>query len=185
MELNQKMLKNDQDKMLFLGANTPDGFVGFYNNIIEMYDLKKLYILKGGSGLGKSTFIKKFASHFANESKDFFMCSGDPNSLDGVVITSLGLGVIDGTHPHAIDPKFPGIVDEIVNLGEHIDWTKIKATREQLSELLETKKRLYETAFFNLSKARETHIQIEDIYKNAVDFDALGIKLKHILSKHS
>ena len=47
---------------------------------------------------------------------EFFHCSADPDSLDGVHIPALKLALIDGTSPHVIDPRFPGGFDESVNL---------------------------------------------------------------------
>lgn len=169
------------DKFLFLGANTADGFVGFYDKTIEMYDLKKLYILKGGSGIGKSTFIRKFAESFGNYNRDFIVCAGDPRSLDGIIIPALGIGIIDGTHPHLIDPIYPGVIDEIVNLGEHIDFNKITIDLQVLKNLQKQKALHYKRAYANLNSARQIHHQIESLYCGAVDFDGIDSKLAKII----
>ena len=169
---------------MFAGANTPDGFVGFYHQLADMYNLKKLYILKGGSGIGKSTFIKNFASAFPNEDKIFLVCSGDPDSLDGVILTDKKIAIIDGTAPHMVDPQYPGLVDEIINLGECIIPDKVKATRSQLDFFSNQKKQLYKIAFENMKKARELHYELEDAYSGAVDFDAVNLKLDKIIMQH-
>ena len=104
--------------------------------------------------------------------------------MDGVIITSLGIGVIDGTHPHAVEPAYPGIVDEIVNLGECIIWDKVSANREQIAELTSQKKQHYTIAFEHLKKAREVHHKIESKYTDAVDFDAVATKLEQVIAKH-
>ena len=171
------------DKFLFAGANTPDGFVGYYDRLVDMYNLEKLYILKGGSGIGKSTFIRKFADAFAQLDRDFFVCSGDPKSLDGVIIPDAKVGMIDGTHPHMVDPIYPGIIDEIVNLGEFIIPDN-KIDKRTLANLREQKARHYNDAFASLSAAREIHYKIEELYKGAVDFEAIDEKLKQIISKN-
>ena len=173
------------DKYLFFGANTADGFVGFFDQIAEMYSLKHLYILKGGSGIGKSTFIRKFAEAFATHNRDFLVCAGDPKSLDGVILPDLGIGIIDGTHPHPVDPIFPGVVDEIINLGEFIDKTRVTADKDTLKQLGKQKANHYKQATAHLAWAREIHYQIENFYKNAVDFDGVQKKLKQIISKHT
>jgi len=172
------------DKFLFLGANTADGFVGFYNKLIDMYDLKKLYILKGGSGIGKSTLITKFADAFTNHNRDFIICAGDPKSLDGVIIPYLRIGIIDGTHPHMIDPIYPGIVDEIINLGEYIDPSKVTANKRTVKELQQKKALHYKHAYAHLNSARHVHHQIEGFYKNAVNFDDINSKLTQIIMQH-
>lgn len=35
---------------------------------------------------------------------EYILCSGDPDSLDGVYIPALRLGYADGTAPHILDP---------------------------------------------------------------------------------
>ena len=169
------------DRNLFLGANTADGFIGFYDKIVDMYDLKKLYILKGCPGGGKSTFIRKFAEAFENHPREFLICSGDPNSLDGVIIPDLKLGIIDGTAPHTVDPKYPGVVDEIVNLGEFIDFKKVTAGRRTLKELYGKKAENYKKAYMHLAAARRIHRKIESLYKNAIDFEGINLKLSQII----
>ena len=47
-------------------------------------------------------------------------CSSDNNSLDGIVIPKLKIAILDGT-AHVVDPVFPGVVDEIINLGQFWD----------------------------------------------------------------
>jgi hypothetical protein len=172
------------DKYLFLGANTADGFVGFYDQLADLHNLKKLYILKGGSGIGKSTFIRKFAEAFKTYDRDFLVCSGDPKSLDGVIIHTLGIGVVDGTFPHPLDPIYPGVIDEIINLGEYIDFDKVKVDKQTLKTLSQKKSAQYKKAYKHLAIARDLHHKIESFYKNAVDFDSIEKRLQAIISKH-
>ena len=173
------------ERKLFLGANTPDGFVGYFDKIIEMYNLKKLYILKGGSGVGKSTFIKKFAEVFLAKDKtldvNYFYCSADPNSLDGAIIENLNVGIIDGTAPHITDPHYPGLIDEIIDLSQFIDPKKLACTREQIDEITAAKRKHYYNATAHLSKAREQHMQLEALYKPAVDFKRIDELLARLI----
>lgn len=141
--------------------------------MVDNYALKKLYILKGGSGVGKSTFIKKFSDAFQPTTTEFIMCSADPESYDGVILHDLGVAMIDGTFPHIVDPKFPGLVDEIIDLSQFLDPTKIKATRDELSSLMSQKTIHFKSAYAELHSAREVHKQIEAIMSSAMDFSAL------------
>lgn len=172
------------DKFLFFGANTADGFIGFYDKLVDMYDLKKLYILKGGSGIGKSTFIRKFADAFIKHNRDFIICAGDPKSLDGLIIPALKIGIIDGTHPHMVDPVYPGIVDEIVNLGEFIDFKKISIDKQTLKTLQQKKALQYKRAYASLNSARHIHHKIESFYKDCVDFESMNLKVSQIIMQH-
>ena len=173
------------DKYLFLGANTADGFVGFFNKIIDTYNLEKLYILKGGSGIGKSTFILRFADAFPKYSRDFLVCAGDPKSLDGVIIPDLKVGIIDGTFPHPVDPIYPGVVDEIIDLGKFIDPTKVTADKQTMQYLSSKKASHYKKAYAHLNSARQIHHKIESFYKDAVDFTAVQKILMKLIDHHS
>jgi len=158
---------------MFLGANTPDGFVHHFDKVIEMWGLRKLYILKGGNGIGKSVFMRKFAESFDGDVV-YLYCASDPKSLDGVIIESAGIGIVDGTFPHMIDPKYPGIVDQIVNLGDFIIPEKVKITQGEINNIAEAKRKLYRTAYDCLERARQLHYKLEKCYSAAVDFDAVN-----------
>src|SRR5690554_299380 len=105
----------------FLGGNTGNGFFSFYGEVVTE-ESKHLYILKGGPGTGKSTFIKEAGEEIRRLGLpvELIHCSSDNNSLDGMVCPSLGIAMIDGTAPHTVDPKYPGAVDEILNVGSTV-----------------------------------------------------------------
>lgn len=107
-------------KNYFPGGNTSKGFYSFYNYILPQDKAEKIICLKGGPGTGKSSLIKKVGDYFNKKNFDieFHHCSSDNNSLDGVVINKIGVAMMDGTAPHVVDPKTPGAVDEILNLGD-------------------------------------------------------------------
>jgi hypothetical protein len=165
-------------RKMFCGANSPKGFYGFYDRLIDMYGLKRMYILKGGSGIGKSTFIKKFGEKVINGSDssdvvDWLYCSGDPKSLDGLIIRSRGIGIIDGTSPHMVDPIYSGIIDEIVNLGEFIKRGKVKGDKDALKKLRAEKKLGYELASKELSKLKRPCTPCELAKVNRTEEDRL------------
>ena len=90
---------------MFPGGNTSKGFYSYYNYIINQEDAKRIFILKGGPGVGKSTFMKKIAAEMLERGDDaeYMHCSSDNNSLDGLVIPRIGVALIDGTAPHVVD----------------------------------------------------------------------------------
>jgi hypothetical protein len=107
-------------KHLFPGGNTSLGFFSYYGNIITQEDADRFIVIKGGPGVGKSTFMKRIGEEMLKKGYDveFLHCSSDNNSLDGVKVPELKVAIIDGTAPHVVDPKSPGAVDEILNFGE-------------------------------------------------------------------
>ena len=95
---------------MFPGGNTSEGFYSYYDYVLPQERAERIFILKGGPGVGKSTFMKKIAEEMLNRGYDveYMHCSSDPSSLDGIVVPAKNVAVIDGTAPHVIDPKNPG-----------------------------------------------------------------------------
>lgn len=90
----------------FLGANSPQGFYSLYSELLPPETASAVYILKGGPGCGKSTLMGRVAEQLARagETVEYILCSGDPASLDGVVLPRLGAALVDGTAPHGMAP---------------------------------------------------------------------------------
>jgi len=180
-------------RKIFLGANTPDGYVGFYDQIVDNYDIKKMYILKGGNGTGKSTFIKNFTSaiikHHKEQNKsltvDFIMCSADPSSYDGAILHEPGISIIDGTHPHIVDPKYPTIIEEIIDLSKFLNPQKLSITKDQLQRFQKRRHKYIKLATQHFNTARQIHFDVEAKFSNAMDFDALTYTLSSIIKNHT
>ena len=90
----------------FLGANSRYGFYSLYDRFINPAAGDFLWVIKGGPGCGKSSFMRKIgaAAEEAGLPVEYIHCSGDPDSLDGVVLPELRCAVADGTSPHAAAP---------------------------------------------------------------------------------
>lgn len=106
-------------KKVFLAANSPSGFVSFFDELYNPYRNCRAYIIKGGPGTGKSSLMKKLGAAAEQKGLDviYVYCSSDPKSLDGVIIPALSVSVADGTAPHVLEPKFPGACENLLNLG--------------------------------------------------------------------
>ena len=96
------MMQKDGQMQYFLGANSAQGFVSLYDELIDESQASAFYVLKGGPGCGKSTLMKKIGEKMegAGYAVEYILCSGDPDSLDGIVIPEKGVAIVDGTSPH-------------------------------------------------------------------------------------
>ena len=90
----------------FVGANSGDGFQNLFSRVVDLEDTYDLMVLKGGPGVGKNTFMREIGRTMetAGTTVEYLWCSGDPGSLDGVVLPELRCAVVDGTSPHAAAP---------------------------------------------------------------------------------
>lgn len=120
----------------FPGANTPEGFCSRYDQIARV-DANKIFVIKGGPGVGKSTFMKAIARELVEQGHDveYHHCSADNNSIDAIYIPAGDVAVLDGTAPHVVDPKNPGAVDEIIHLGDYWNEAGIRAAANRAAIL--------------------------------------------------
>lgn len=121
----------------FLGANTPEGFVSFFDELYNPYNDTNAYIIKGGPGTGKSTFMKKIALEAEKRGMETerVYCSSDPSSLDALIIPEMKLSICDGTSPHIMEPRFPGVAENIINLGEFWNSKKLRKRGDEIRKL--------------------------------------------------
>ena len=77
-----------QIKDFFVGANSGEGFRNLFPEMVDIEDTYDLMVLKGGPGVGKNTFMREVARAMeaAGTAVKRLWCSGDPDSLDGVVL---------------------------------------------------------------------------------------------------
>ena len=158
-------------RKMFPGGNTANGFYSFFDYIIPC-DVNRIFCLKGGPGVGKSSFMKKMAREFTKMGYDVELhyCSSDPSSLDGVVIKELNVVMIDATAPHTVDPKIPGAVDEILNFGEFWDGEKIEENKDKIKSCNADISECFQRAFRFLKSAEPIYMDIESKISKCMDW---------------
>ncbi|MEG0766503.1 MAG: ATPase [Clostridia bacterium] len=121
----------------FPGGNTAHGFHSFFDQLLPLSDARRIFILKGGPGVGKSTFMRRIGRALEEHgyAVEYLHCASDSESLDGVVCSVLGLLLLDGTAPHVVDPKMPGAVDSMLNLGMYLDEEALSAHKADIFSL--------------------------------------------------
>lgn len=158
-------------KHLFPGGNTALGFFSYYNNIITQEEANRIFVIKGGPGVGKSTFMKRIGADMEGRGYDveYLHCSSDNNSLDGVRIPKLRIAFIDGTSPHVVDPKSPGAVDEILNFGEFWNEEGIREHKDEIIKITKEIGYIFQRAYKYLKAADTIYEASETIYSNALE----------------
>ncbi len=138
----------------FLGANSQSGFYSLYDEFCAA-PTDTLHIIKGGPGTGKSTFMKRMGKAAEERGLDveYILCSGDPESLDGVYIPSLHIGWADGTAPHVLEPRQFGVSAVYEDLGRFCMTGALLECRALISTLTDEYRRSYQTAYSYLHAA--------------------------------
>ncbi len=170
-------------KNYYAGGNTSIGFYSLYDEALKGLD--RLYILKGGPGTGKSSIMKEIGLHMADRNYDiqFLHCSSDNQSLDGVIIPTLKLGIVDGTAPHIVDPKYPGVVDEIINLGLFWNADQLRENRKEIVKLTNDISKNFLSAYHQFAEAKGIHDEWEEIYLSAMNFKKADQVIEDLIGK--
>lgn len=134
----------------FLGANSAGGFCSLYGGFCSG-EGDFLHLIKAGPGGGKSGFMRRIAQAAADHGYDTecVLCSGDPDSLDGVYIPELHVGFMDATAPHACEPANFAYNSDYVNLGRFCG----QISDPIIPRLTDEYRSMYKTAYAYLAAA--------------------------------
>ena len=171
----------------FTAANTANGFFSYFDELVNDRNLNRVYLIKGGPGSGKSTFMKKCAKHF--ESKGYSIerirCSSDPDSLDGIKVFKKGIVIIDATSPHSYDMKYPGAVHSLIDLSKFWDESILSKSRQTVIELFDEISSGYKKVYDLLSAAGSTEQWRAGMIADKVDQDKIRGCIKKIITQNA
>ena len=170
----------------FAASNSAEGFRNYYGDIFTDDRIDRLYIIKGGPGTGKSHFMRVVARHARGRGYEVteYLCSSDPTSLDGLLLTKEGcptVGLLDGTAPHVREPSIPGARDEMVNLGDFWDPRCLSDRRDTIAALGRSKATAYSRAYACLKGAGEMDTVAESLVTPCIHQERLHALASRIL----
>lgn len=139
-----------KDLDLFAGANSARGFYSRYR-YLALGAYRRVYILKGCPGSGKSTIIKEVAKGLTLPLEKYH-CTAAPDSLDGLVIPGLGVSLLDGTPPHTVWPLAKSD-QRLVDLASCLDEGALAPRRQQVQDLEREIAGAYKAAYAWLARA--------------------------------
>lgn len=174
-----------QVRNFFVGANSGEGFQNLFSEMVDIEDTYDFMILKGGPGVGKNTFMREIGRTMeqAGTPVEYLWCSGDPDSLDGVVLPELRCAVADGTSPHVIEPQYPAAVDRYVDLGRFYDLTAAKAAAKEVKARTHAYKAAYVRAYHSLKAARQVELDAVAAVGKSFNRERLDRRVKGIITR--
>lgn len=176
---------NVEEILYFASQNTAKGFISYFDKVFCEEKLKRLYIIKGGPGTGKSTAMKKAARHWEDQGfrVSRFLCSSDPESLDGVICEEKRVAIIDGTAPHCTDTRFPGCVSEIIDFGDCWDKGILAQSTADIIKASTQKQDAYSKAYGYLRAMGEALRIASSSCEKCIDFKKLEEAAKRFYRK--
>lgn len=162
----------------FAACNSMNGFLCRFNEILFTDEIKRIFILKGGPGTGKSYFMHFLGTHAEKSGipVEYFLCSSDTSSLDALLFPTLKCAVVDGTAPHTVEPKYPGAVEIIINLGDFFSPDILTRRAAEIISLTNKKSLSYRHAYtyLNCAGLLRTHcISLIEPFINSSKTDSL------------
>ena len=166
----------------FAAVNSGGGFLSYFPQVFGSDKIKKRYVIKGGPGTGKSSFMRRVAEYAeaCGRRVEYYRCSSDPASLDGIVIDRV-CALLDGTAPHVYEPKLIGVQDHIVNLCQFWDGEQLEKRRGDIVSLTTLRSGEYRKAYGYLSAASGLNEINDSIASSALDTEKMGAAAGRIL----
>ncbi len=169
----------------FAASNSADGFKNYYGECFERAD--RLFIIKGGPGTGKSTFMRRVAdmAEARGGSVERYFCSSDHTSLDGVLFDCGDecVGIIDGTFPHPYIEKLPGLRDEIINTGSFWNRKILKQNSDKIRELCTSKTASYDNAYAYLRACGNLNEVYSSYDKSKINIEKMTGAITRLMQK--
>lgn len=171
----------------FIAANTYKGFFSYFDELIYGSENTEVYLIKGGPGCGKSTFMKSIAKAAAEKgcNVEQIFCSSDKDSLDGVVLRDTGKVIIDATPPHSFDMKYPGVNQNIIDFSQFWSKSELKADKTQIIELFNEISERYKTVYGLLKIAGYIQIKMSATLEQRTNIDKVTEYIKKLIKQNA
>ena len=158
----------------FAGANTGRGFLGVYDTIADESVREHIYIIKGASGTGKSTLMRKIAeeAEAAGYPVTRYLCGSDPTSLDAVVLDER-IVVLDGTAPHTRDMVYPGAASSLIDVSRFWKSDRLAESRAEILSCAAEKKAAFVSGTRYLAAAEMAEAESHEAIARCIDREKL------------
>lgn len=168
----------------FLAASSAEGFISHFPDCYDPDGGWSAYIIKGGPGTGKSSFMKRVlkAAYERDLPSVEVHCASDPSSLDGVILPTERIAIMDGTAPHVVEPKFVGAVEVLLDFGQFWDCEVLKRQRQEIIGLTLRNKELHKKASGHISAAG-TALK-EKLSRSSIDLRRAEMLSVELIEKH-
>lgn len=167
----------------YLSANTPLGFVSRLNLLCDADRFSRILLLKGGTRKKRAELIS-LAAKTAGAAGHCVHLAASVDSPNVPEAAYWGdVAIIDSALPHAIEPHYPGAVEEIIWLGSCFDAEKLQQNKTDIIALTEKEERLREQSRRYLSAADALQNDNYRIALEATDLEKIERQADRIAAK--
>ncbi|MDD2510211.1 MAG: hypothetical protein PHG94_03670 [Syntrophomonas sp.] len=161
--------KQGMIRYVFTSSNTDGGYCSFMPKLLE--GLQKIFILKGPSGTGKSSFLRLLGQSMAEKGYEveMWLSALDPVNPEGLYLPQLEIAVVNGSLPQAIDPGYPAGRAEIINLGDYQDRKAVALRSRDIMELVQKVEKHHSKAYNILKSIIQTREELRQLTARHLD----------------
>ncbi len=152
----------------FLSAVTRDGFSSLIRKNADVGGYKRVYIIKGAVGTGKSQAIVAAAERLCEMGLTVWLAQNpiSPDRLDGVFAPEIGVAAVNGAFPHDICERREGIKEILVDMSAACDMRRLVERRDEIEEAYALREALFARAGRYVSAAQSLQ---SDSFRMAAD----------------
>lgn len=119
----------------FAEGITTRGYISLLPNMMPSW--QRVYVLLGGPGTGKSTFIKVIGFELLERGYgiDFLRSVRDPDSMAGFFMPQLEMAMLDAMKISPLRWRAPGAVEKFIDFNNFCDQPKLEKQRAQILKI--------------------------------------------------
>ena len=167
-------------KRYFACANTYAGFINYFSDIVDSHNIEKIYTIKTRDK-SYSLILGEIARNAEKKkySVEYFFCPNDLNCLNGIVINELKTAVTVYS-----DSKHPVLIENIINLCDFYDETKLINHKKEILDLIAKKNEYNNLAYKFLKAANELAENTSEMSEKYINYDKLYSSVERLISKN-
>ena len=171
---------------LFAASNSSSGFKSYYQEIFNKREYKKIYVIKGGPGTGKSHFMNVVADFVLEQGYNIerYYCSSDPDSLDAIIVDNRVV-LLDGTPPHTYEGRLAGAREELIDLGSFWSSEALALKVDEIEKLVGKKSECYKRAYKYLEACGAVDEVSAELVTSAIKYDKMNSAIERLLLSFS
>lgn len=161
-----------QERHFFAGGNTAKGFRHFYASVLQGID--PLFLLTGGHGAGTSTIIHMVGEAALERglSVEWIHNPLNRERYDGILIPSIGMGVVDNSAPYSYETVAPGVIEHTIHAEGVWDTARLAANKDKIVHLSQAVANSRKQATQSFAKALQIHDEWEHLFISNMNMDA-------------
>ena len=90
------------------------------------------------------------------------------------------MAVVDGSEPGPLEPRYPGVTGEIINLGDCWDKDEMQAHKEQIKSLVDTVAQGTEEAVERLREIKLAKEHLKRCWLSSLNLERLGVLVQEL-----